>query len=58
MTPEKLKLVLGSGLLSFPVTHFDDDGNPPPLDSFLDKENRWEIGRDESPSPGPAPSAS
>lgn len=29
-----------------------------PLDSFLDKENRWEIGRDESPSPGPAPSAS
>ena len=26
MTPEQLKSALGSGLLSFPVTHFDDDG--------------------------------
>lgn len=26
MTPEHLKSALGSGLLSFPVTHFDDDG--------------------------------
>lgn len=33
MTPEKLKLVLGSGLLSFPVTHFDDDGKFAP-DSY------------------------
>lgn len=26
MTPDSLKTALGSGLLSFPVTHFDDDG--------------------------------
>ncbi|AKI02731.1 5-dehydro-4-deoxyglucarate dehydratase [Hoeflea sp. IMCC20628] len=26
MTPEQIKTALGSGLLSFPVTHFDDDG--------------------------------
>ena len=26
MTPEQLKTALGSGLLSFPVTHFDDEG--------------------------------
>ncbi len=27
MTPQELKFALGSGLLSFPVTHFDADGN-------------------------------
>ncbi|MBD9525465.1 5-dehydro-4-deoxyglucarate dehydratase [Paracoccus sp. PAR01] len=27
MTPEQLKVALGSGLLSFPVTHFDAEGN-------------------------------
>lgn len=27
MTPDRLKSVLGSGLLSFPVTHFDAEGN-------------------------------
>ncbi|MDF1609065.1 5-dehydro-4-deoxyglucarate dehydratase [Hoeflea sp. YIM 152468] len=27
MTPEQIKTALGSGLLSFPVTHFDDEGN-------------------------------
>jgi len=26
MTPEQIKAALGSGLLSFPVTHFDSDG--------------------------------
>lgn len=26
MTPEDIKAALGSGLLSFPVTHFDDEG--------------------------------
>jgi 5-dehydro-4-deoxyglucarate dehydratase len=26
MTPQELKVALGSGLLSFPVTHFDADG--------------------------------
>lgn len=26
MTPQELKIALGSGLLSFPVTHFDTDG--------------------------------
>lgn len=26
MTPEQIKTALGSGLLSFPVTHFDQDG--------------------------------
>lgn len=26
MTPEEIKSALGSGLLSFPVTHFDEDG--------------------------------
>ncbi|MFN3634953.1 MAG: 5-dehydro-4-deoxyglucarate dehydratase [Rhizobium rhizophilum] len=27
MTPQEIKVALGAGLLSFPVTHFDDDGN-------------------------------
>lgn len=27
MTPQELKVALGSGLLSFPVTHFDDEGH-------------------------------
>ncbi len=27
MTPQDIKAALGAGLLSFPVTHFDDDGN-------------------------------
>ena len=27
MTPEQIKTALGSGLLSFPVTHFDENGN-------------------------------
>lgn len=27
MTPQQIKVALGAGLLSFPVTHFDDDGN-------------------------------
>ncbi len=26
MTPDQLKSALGSGLLSFPVTHFDAEG--------------------------------
>ncbi|HKX35097.1 MAG TPA: dihydrodipicolinate synthase family protein, partial [Rhizorhapis sp.] len=26
MTPEQIKAALGSGLLSFPVTHFDAEG--------------------------------
>ena len=33
MTPEQLKTALGSGLLSFPVTHFDDEGKFAP-DSY------------------------
>lgn len=33
MTPEQLKTALGSGLLSFPVTHFDADGKFAP-DSY------------------------
>lgn len=27
MTPQDIKAALGAGLLSFPVTHFDDEGN-------------------------------
>ena len=27
MLPEEIKVALGSGLLSFPVTAFDDQGN-------------------------------
>lgn len=27
MTPQEIKVALGAGLLSFPVTHFDDEGN-------------------------------
>jgi 5-dehydro-4-deoxyglucarate dehydratase len=27
MTPQEIKAALGAGLLSFPVTHFDDEGN-------------------------------
>ncbi len=27
MTPQEIKVALGAGLLSFPVTHFDDAGN-------------------------------
>jgi 5-dehydro-4-deoxyglucarate dehydratase len=26
MTPEEIKATLGAGLLSFPVTHFDEEG--------------------------------
>ena len=26
MTPQDIKAALGAGLLSFPVTHFDDEG--------------------------------
>ena len=44
MTPEKLKLVLGSGLLSFPVTHFDDDGKFAP-DSYA-RHIEWLSGFD------------
>ena len=33
MTPEQLKTALGSGLLSFPVTHFDAEGKFAP-DSY------------------------
>lgn len=33
MTPDQLKSALGSGLLSFPVTHFDTEGNFAP-DSY------------------------
>ncbi|MGO4622513.1 5-dehydro-4-deoxyglucarate dehydratase, partial [Ensifer sp. 2TAB8] len=33
MTPEQIKAALGSGLLSFPVTHFDAEGRFAP-DSY------------------------
>lgn len=44
MTPDHLKSALGSGLLSFPVTHFDADGNFA-CDSYQ-KHIEWLAGYD------------
>ena len=44
MTPQDLKVALGSGLLSFPVTHFDADGEFA-ADSYS-KQIEWLAGYD------------
>ena len=44
MTPQEIKVALGAGLLSFPVTHFDSEGQFQP-DSYA-KHVEWLYGYD------------
>ncbi|UJW77430.1 5-dehydro-4-deoxyglucarate dehydratase [Rhizobium sp. SL42] len=44
MTPQEIKVALGAGLLSFPVTHFDSEGQFQP-DSYA-KHVEWLAGYD------------